>query len=79
MVEHIQDAEGEVEKISGLSERLRQTMHKANFDDVEILNKESNFIKRKFKEEIAIKKNNAPLLNKKEEIKAISNVRENII
>ena len=50
MVEHIQDAEGEVEKISGLSEHLRQTMHKANFDDVEILNKESNFIKRKFKE-----------------------------
>ena len=34
-------------------------MHKANFDDVEILNKESNFIKRKFKEAIAIKKNNS--------------------
>ena len=43
MVEHRQDAEGEVEKISGLSEHLRQTMHKANFK-VEILNKESNFI-----------------------------------
>ena len=70
MVEHRQDAEGEVEKMSGLSEYLRQTMHKANFDDVEILNKESNFIKRKFKEAIAIKKNNAPLLNKKEKIKA---------
>ena len=54
-------------------------MHKANFDDVEILNKESNFIKRKFKEAIAIKKNNVPLLNNKEEIKAISNVWENII
>ena len=53
-------------------------MRRANFDDVEILNKESNFIKRKFKETIAIKKNNAPLLNKKEEIKAISNVWENI-
>ena len=79
MDEHRQDAEGEVEKISGLSEHLRQTMHKANFDDVEILNKESNFIKRKFKEAIAIKKNNAPLLNKKDEIKAISNVWENII
>ena len=79
MVEHRQDAEGEVEKISGLSEHLRQTMHKANFDEVEILNKESNFIKRKFKEAIAIKKNNAPLLNKKEEIKALSNVWENII
>ena len=65
MVEHRQDAEGEVEKISELSEHLRQTMHKANFDKVEILNKESNFIKRKFKEAIAIKKNNAPLLNKK--------------
>ena len=39
MDEHRQDAEGEVEKISGLSEHLRQTMHKANFDDVEILNK----------------------------------------
>ena len=67
MEEHRQDAEGEVEKIS------------SNFDDVEILNKESNFIKRKFKEAIAIKKNNAPLLNKKDEIKAISNVWENII
>ena len=77
MVEHRQDAEGEVEKISGLSEHLRQTMHKANFDEVEILNKESNFIKRKFKEAIVIKKNNAPLLNKKEEIKALSNVWEN--
>ena len=79
MDEHRQDAEGEIEKISGLSEHLRQTIHKANFDDVEILNKESNFIKRKFKEAIAIKKNNAPLLNKKEEKKAISNVWENII
>ena len=79
MDEHRQDAEGEVEKISGLSEHLRQTMHKANFDDVEILNKESNFFKRKFKEAIAIKKNNTPLLNKKDEIKAISNVWENII
>ena len=39
MVEHRQDAEGEVEKISGISEHLRQTMHKANFDEVEILNK----------------------------------------
>ena len=54
-------------------------MHKTNFDEVEILNKESNFIKRKFKEAIAIKKNNAPLLNKKEEMKALSNVWENII
>ena len=54
-------------------------MHKANFDDVEILNKESNFIKRKFKEAIAIEKNNVPLLNNKEEIKAVSNVWENII
>ena len=79
MAEHRQDAEGEVEKVSGLSEHLCQTIHKANFDHVEILNKESNFIKRKFKEAIAIKKNNAPLLNKKEEIKAISNVWENII
>ena len=67
MEEHRQDAEREVEKIS------------SNFDDVEILNKESNFIKRKFKEAIAIKKNNAPLLNKKDEIKDISNVWENII
>ena len=79
MDEHRQDAEGEVEKISGLSEHLRQTMHKANFYDVDFLNKESNFIKRKFKEAIAIKKNNAPLLNKNDEIKAISNVWENII
>ena len=67
MDEHRQDAEGEVEKISGLSEHLPRTMHKANFDDIEILNKESNFIKRKFKEAIVIKKNNAPLLNKKGE------------
>ena len=66
MEEHRQDVI-EIEKIS------------SNFDDIEILNKESNFIKRKFKEAIAIKKNNAPLLNKKDEIKDISNVWENII
>ena len=66
MEEHRQDVI-EIEKIS------------TNFDDIEILNKESNFIKRKFKEAIAIKKNNAPLLNKKDEIKDISNVWENII
>ena len=75
MVEHRQDAKREIEKISGLSEHLRQTMHKANFDEVE----ESNFIKRKFKEAIAIKKNNPPLLKKREEIKALSNVWKNII
>ena len=65
MDEHRQDAEGEIEKISRLSEHLRQTMHKANFDDVEILNKESNFIKRKFKEEIAIKKEQCPVIKQK--------------
>ena len=65
MVEHRQDAEGEVEKISGLSEHLRQTMHKANFDEVDILNKESNFIKRKFKEAIAIKKEQCPVIKQK--------------
>ena len=79
MVEHRQNAEREIEKISGLSEHLRQTMHKANFDEVDILKKESNFIKRKFKEAIAIKKNNPPLLKKREEIKALSNVWKNII
>ena len=66
MEEHRQDVI-EIEKIS------------SNFDDIEILNKESNFIKRKFKEAIAMKKNNAPLLNKRDEIKDISNVWENII
>ena len=77
--EHKKGAEGEKENVSGLSQHIKQTKHKIKFDDVEILHRESDYTKRKFKEALAIKKGNEQLMNKKEEIKLLSDVWENII
>ena len=57
-----------VEKITGLSQHLRESRHTPNWKEVEILAKENNIVKQKFKESVEIsqkKKDN--LLNKKEE------------
>ena len=56
-----------------------ESKHNIVFDNAEILHKERNFQKRKFKEAIAIKKQSMSLLNKKEEIKTLSNIWENIL
>ena len=56
-----------------------ETKHEMNFNDTQILYKENNYIKRKFKEAIAIKNNKATIMNKKEEIKALSFIWENVI
>ena len=64
-----------VEKITGLSKHLRESGHTPNWEQTEILIKEQNLVKRKFKESVAItqeEKDN--LLNKKEERKVISDV-----
>ena len=52
-----------------------ESRHTPNWKEVEILAKENNIVKRKFKESVAIsqeKKDN--LLNKKEERKVISDI-----
>ena len=79
MKEHNQGANGEQEKVSGLSQHLKQTNHEADFDDVKVLFRERNFRMRKFKEALAIKEHKTNLLNKKEEIKLLSNVWENLL
>ena len=69
-----------VEKIAGLSQHLRESRHTPNWKEIEILARENNIVKRKFKESVAIsqeKKNN--LLNKKEEGKVISVIWSAII
>ena len=72
--------EKSVEKITGLSEHLRESRHTPNWKEVEILAKENNIFKRKFKESVAIsqeKKDN--VYNKKEERKVISDTWSTII
>ena len=69
-----------VEKITGLSQHLRESRHTPNWKEIEILARENNIVKRKFKESVAIsqkKKDN--LLNKKEERKVISDIWSAII
>ena len=69
-----------VEKITGLSQHLRESRHTPIWEMVEIIAKEGNIAKWKFKESVAItqeKKNN--LLNKKEERKVISDIWSAII
>ena len=46
--------EKSVEKITGLSQYLRESRHTTNWREVEILAKENNIVKRKFKESVAI-------------------------
>ena len=67
--------EKSVEKITGLSQHLRERGHTPNLKEAEILTKENNIVKQKFKESVAIsqeKKDN--LLNKKEERKVIKDI-----
>ena len=79
MNEHEKGITSEKEKMSGLSQHIKQTGHQAKFNDVKVLYKENNFAKRKFKEAIAIKKHKCNLLNKKEEIKILSDAWENLL
>ena len=67
-------------KIAGLSQHLRESRHTPNCKEIEILARENNIVKRKFKESVAIsqeKKDN--LLNKKEERKVTSDIWSAII
>ena len=69
-----------IEKITGLSQHLRESRHTPIWKEVEIIAKENNIVKRKFKESVAItqeRKDN--LLNKKEERKVISDIWSAII
>ena len=80
--EHQADVNNEksVEKITGLSQHLRESRHTPNWIELEILAKENNIVNRKFKESVAVsqeKKDN--LLNKKEERKVISDIWSTII
>ena len=80
--EHQADVNNEksVEEITGLSQHLRESRHTPNWKEIEILARENNIVKRKFKESVAIsqeKKDN--LLNKKEERKVISDIWSAII
>ena len=57
-----------------------KTGHKIDWEGTEVLYKERNFIKRKFKEGIAIKKHKLDrLMNKKEEIKVIADMWEELL
>ena len=69
----------ELNRMSGLSQHVYQMKHNVKFNEVEILYREPNFSKRKFKEGIAIKNSDLELLNKKEEIRSLSQIWENII
>ena len=79
--EHEKDASSDKKEecISGLSKHAMESKHNIIYDSAEILHKERNFQKRKLKEAIAIKKQSMSLLNKKEEIKTLSNIWENIL
>ena len=76
--EHKKGGEGDQRKVSGLSQHMQQSKHNINFNDAKIIYKE-NFKKRKLREGITIKKCKGLLLNKKEEIKPISEIWESII
>ena len=58
---------------------MKNTNHVINFDDVTIIDKESDYNKRKFKEALAIKRSSTPLLNKKEKIRILSHIWENLL
>ena len=80
--EHQADVNNEksAEKITGLLQHLRESRHTPNGKEEEILAKENNIVKQKFKESVAIlqeKKDN--LLDKKEETKVISDIRSAIL
>ena len=66
-------------KISGLSYHIKNTGHNIDWKSTKILFKEKNYIKRKFKEGLAIKKCEGHTMNKKEETKIISDMWENLL
>ena len=70
------------ENVSGLSQHMQTTKHEIDFDNAEILYKEGNYAIRKMKEGIAIKRHQYEkhqLMNKKEEIKSLSEVWEGLL
>ena len=77
--EHKQDVVRGKENISGLSKHIRDTNHNIDWDNIYVLNKENDFRKRKFKEAVAIRKMTKKTMNKKEEVKTISSIWENLI
>ena len=75
IMEHQPDINNEknVEKITGLSQHLRESRHTPNYIEVEIVAKENNIVKRKLKESVAIsQEKQGNLLNKKQERKVWS-------
>ena len=77
--EHKQDVVRGKENISGLSKHIRDTNHNIDWDNIYILNKKNDFQKRKFKEAVAIRKMTKKTMNKKEKVKTISSIWENLI
>ena len=66
-------------KISGLSYHIKNTGHNTDWKSPKILFKENSFIKRNFKEGLAIKRCEGHSMNKKEETKIISDMWENLL
>ena len=80
--EHQADVNNEksVEKITGLSQHLRESGHAPNWKEVETLAKENNIVKQKLKESAAISQEKTDkLFNKKEERKGMSDIWSAII
>ena len=77
--EHKNDVRNNNNNISGLSQHAKETGHEIDWEGVEIIYKENNFNKRKFKEALVIKENSDKILNKKEEIRILSSIWEGII
>ena len=63
----------------GLSQHIKNENHEIKWDDAEIIDRDKYFKRRKFKEAVAINKSKENILNKKEEIKTISYIWDNII
>ena len=69
-----------VEKITGLSQHFRESRHTPIWKNVEIIAKENNIVKGKFKENVGIgQERKGNLLNKKEERKVINDIWSAII
>ena len=68
------------QKITGLSQRLRESRHTPIWKEVEIIAKENNIVKRKFQEIVAItQERKENLLNKKKYREDISDIWSEII
>ena len=65
--------------MSELSQYIIQYNHEVGWNEVKILCKGNYFRKRKFQEAIAIKNDINRVINKKEEVKVISNIWEHLI